>query len=113
MADVTYIACPLCGMNRVLEKTGASAIARGYTIKDIKGRIHFDHMDLANASIVQVRVRGEGPEKKRRLSRGGGSGFVFKEGLTLEQMKTNPDYQDLIEQMKATAKEIIERLGGV
>ena len=110
MAEVIYITCPLCGMNRVLEKTGASAIAKGYTITDIKGRIRFDHMDLAKASIVQVRERAEGAEPKRRMRRGGGSGFVFKSGLTLEQVKDNPDYQDLIEQLKLTANKILKIL---
>jgi len=107
MSEVIYIACPLCGMNRVLTKTGASAIARGYTISDIKGRIRFDHMDLSLAPIVQVRERRPGKETVTRMRRGGGSGFVFKEGLTLEAMKNDPGYQDLVEQMKSTAQAIL------
>ena len=110
MAEVIMISCPLCGMARVLEKTGASAIARGITITKIKGRIRFDHMDLANAPIVQVRERAEGPEKERRLRRGGGSGFVLINGLTLEQMRDRPEYQDLVNQIKSTANTIIEIL---
>jgi len=110
MGELIYITCPLCGMNRVLEKTGSSAIARGLTITDIKGRIRFDHMELSNASIVQVRESQPGPEPKRRMRRGGGTGFVFKEGLTLEEMKANPKYSDLIEQMKATTTEILRML---
>ena len=99
-----------CGMNRVLEKTGASAIARGLSITGIKGRIRFDIVDLDNATIVQIRERAEGPEKSRRLGRGGGSGFVYKEGLTLDQMKADPDYQDLIEQIKITIENIQRKL---
>lgn len=99
MAEVIYITCPLCGMNRVLEKTGASAIARGLTITDIKGRIRFDHMELSDASIVQVRESREGPEPRRRLRRGGGTGFVFKEGLTLKEMRDSREYDDLVEQI--------------
>ena len=110
MAEVIYITCPLCGMNRVLEKTGSGAIARGLTITDTKGRIRFDHMDLNNSSIVQVRESITGKEPKKRMRRGGGRGFVFRSGLTLAEMKTNPEYSDLIEQMKSTASEILEVL---
>lgn len=111
MAEIIYISCPLCGMNRVLDKTGSSAIARGFTITDIKGRIRFDHMDLNNAAIVQVRESLTGKDPKKRMRRGGGRGFVFKSGLTLQEMKTNPEYSDLIEQMKSTASKILEVLG--
>ncbi|MBA7709384.1 hypothetical protein ES703_118301 [subsurface metagenome] len=110
MAEVIMISCPLCGMARVLEKTGASAIARGITITKVKGRIRFDHMDLAHAPIVQVRERKGGPELKKRMRRGGGTGFILIGGLTLEQMRDNPQYQDLINQIKSTANEIIEIL---
>ncbi|MBA7469150.1 hypothetical protein ES707_04416 [subsurface metagenome] len=110
MAEVIFIACPWCGMNRVLEKTGAGAIARGLTITDIKGRIRFDHMDLGKAIIVQIRERAPGPETRKRLRRGGGTGFPLVGGLTLQEMKDSPDYTDLIEQMKATATEVLSIL---
>lgn len=110
MAEVIYITCPLCGMNRVLEKTGASAIARGVTIKGTKGRIRFDHIDLANAPIVQIRERATGKEPKKRMRRGGGSGFTFKAGISLADIKIDPDYEDLINQIKLTAGKILEIL---
>lgn len=108
MAEVIYITCPLCGMNRVLEKTGAGAIARGITIEEIKGRIRFDHMELGSAPIVQIRERAEGKEKVKRMRRGGGPGFVFKRGLTLEEMKREPEYADLLEQIQLTAHRILK-----
>lgn len=110
MAEVIFISCPLCGMSRVLEKTGAGAIAQGLSITAIKGRIRFDHMDLSNATIVQVRERKGGPETKRRLRRGGGTGFPLIGGLTLQEMRDSPNYTDLIEQMKATATEVLRIL---
>lgn len=112
MGEVIFIACPLCGMSRVLNKTGSSAIARGISITEIKGRIRFDHMKLDKAPIVQIRESMTGPETKTRMRRGGGRGFVFREGITLEEMKDNPGYQDLVEQMKSTATEILRVLGG-
>lgn len=110
MAEVIYIMCPMCLMNRVLDKKGSVAIARGLTISEIKGRIRFDQIDLNEAPIVQVRERKEGSERARRMRRGGGTGFVFKRGLTLDEMKDDPKYQDLIKQMKTTAGEILRRL---
>jgi len=110
MAEVVYITCPLCGMNRVLEKKGSSAMARGLPITDVKGRIRFDIVDLEKGHIVQVREREAGPEPKKRLKRGGGPGFVFRRGFTLEQIKNNPDYADLIDQIIQTCQAIIQIL---
>lgn len=110
MAEVIYIVCPLCGMNRVLEKTGASAITRGLTVKEVKGRIRFDHIDFERY-IVQVRERSTGPEAKKRLRRGGGTGFVLKDGLTLAEMKDDMTYSDLIQQIRHSCQAILDILG--
>ena len=112
MAEIIYIVCPLCGLNRVLEKTGSAAIGRGLTIKEIKGRIRFDQMDLEKANIVQVRERRRGPEDEPRMRRGGGTGFTLAGGFTLAEMKDKPEYADLKEQMVETARAIIRTLEG-
>lgn len=108
MAEIIMISCPLCGMARVLEKKGSRAIARGLTVREIKGRIRFDHMDLNSAPIVQVRERKEGKETVKRLRRGGGTGFVLIGGLTLQEMKRKPEYADLVKQIRETALELIK-----
>lgn len=110
MAEVVYIVCPMCGINRVLEKKASSALARGVTVSEVKGRIRFDHIDLENGIIVQIRERAEGKEPTKRLRRGGGTGFTLKRGLTLEQMRTQPEYRDLIDQIRNSAQDIVERL---
>jgi len=110
MAEVIYVTCPLCGLNRVLDKKGSSAIARGLTISKVKGRIRFDQVDLDKAAIVQIRERKTGPEPRKRLRRGGGSGFAFKQGMTLKEMKDNPDYADLIRQLKSSCQNILKIL---
>ena len=112
MAKILYVACPLCGMSRVLEKTGSSAISRGLPVEEIKGRIRFDHMDLEKANIIQVRERRPGPEDKPRTRRGGGPGFILVGGYTLAELKGKPEYADLREQMLETAREIIKILEG-
>ena len=110
MAKILYVSCPLCGMNRVLEKKGSVAIGRGLPIEEIKGRIRFDHMDLEKANILQIRERRRGKEDKPRMRRGGGPGFQLVGGLTLAELKDNPEYQDLREQMLKTAHSIIKIL---
>ena len=110
MAEIIYITCPLCGLNRVLDKKGSGAIARGLTITTVKGRIRFDHIELSDASIVQVRESQEGPEPKKRMRRGGGTGFVFKKGLTLEEMRDSGEYDDLVEQILSQIESIQARL---
>lgn len=110
MAEIIYIVCPMCGMNRVLEKKGTSALARGVTVSEVKGRIRFDHVDLENGIIVQIRERAEGKEPTKRLQRGGGTGFILKRGMTLEQMRARPEYRDLIDQIRNSAQGIADRL---
>lgn len=110
MGEVIYIVCPMCGLNRPLTKTGSSAIARGLPIAEIKGRISFDHIELDKAPIVQVRERQSGPEAKPRMRRGGGPGFIFRQGITLADMKANPEYADIVTQLKNTANKILEIL---
>ena len=110
MAEIIYIVCPLCGMNRVLEKKASSALARGKEIPAIKGRIRFDQVDLENGIIVQVRERAVGKEETKRRRRGGGSGFTVKGGVTLEEMKSRPEYADLLNQIMESAQKIIDKL---
>jgi len=110
MAEIVYIVCPMCGMNRVLEKKASSALARSMDVSGVKGRIRFDHIDLENGIIVQVRERVEGKEQVKRLGRGGGLGFPLKRGMTLEQMRAKPEYSDLIEQIRESAQKIIDKL---
>jgi len=112
VAKILYVACPLCGMNRVLEKKGSMAISRGLPIEEIKGRIRFDHMDLEKANIIQVRERRPGPEDKPRTRRGGGPGFILVGGHTLAALRDKPEYADLKDQMVGTAREIIKILEG-
>lgn len=110
MVEVVYIVCPMCGMNRVLEKKASSALARSMDVSEVKGRIRFDHVDLENGIIVQVRERVEGKEQVSRRGRGGGMGFPLKRGMTLEQMIAQPKYRDLIDQIRESAQKIIDKL---
>jgi hypothetical protein len=110
MAEIIYVVCPMCGLNRPLEKKGTNAIARGLPIKEIKGRIRFDQIDLESGYILQIRERPSGPERIQRFRRGGGPGFPFLRGETLRDMKSNPIYKDLIDQIKETAENILSIL---
>lgn len=81
------IVCPMCCQNRVLNKSD-------------KGRVRFDQLDF-NRYILQV-----------RYTCGGGSGFYMNESesKTFDEIKNDPEYSDLIEQIKQTCFKILKRL---
>ena len=87
-ARIEYIACPLCCQNRTITKHD-------------KGRVRFDQLDF-NRFILQVRYGG-----------GSNSGFYINEAesKTFDEIKDDPEYADLIEQIKATCIKVLERLG--
>jgi hypothetical protein len=97
--ELIYIVCPLCGLNRILEKSGRFATRRHKPIEQIKGRIRFDRVNL-NRLIVQV----------RDPSRGRAGGLNIIGGLTFQEFITNPDYADLVEQMKSQCQQILDAL---
>lgn len=103
-----YIVCPMCGLNRILEKTGAMAkriSARGGKLRKPlgskePGRIRFDTVNLESAIILQIR--------DPRGGRGGGLKVV--DGLRLEELKDKEEYSDLLEQLRAQCESILEVL---
>lgn len=82
-----YIVCPLCLLNRTITKHD-------------KGRVRFDQLDF-NRFMLQVRYAG-----------GRGSGFFINEAesKTFDDIKDDPEYADLIEQIKQTCFKILKRL---
>ncbi len=126
MAEVIYIVCPLCGMNRVLVKKGSRAVIEhkidpSTPMEERKGRIAFA-IDLGNGYFVQVReARGKVPatpdelaaeQRGAKVGRGKrrGYGFRLTGGLTLDQAKALPEYSDLIQQIKNQSKAILNIL---
>lgn len=82
-------------MNRVYEKTGASAIRRGKPLeKGIKGKVRFDVVPVEDAFIVQFR---------EPIQRGG---FQLYDGLTLNEMKEMEQWKEIINQIKKQIKAI-------
>jgi hypothetical protein len=81
---VTYVVCPLCGMNRVLEKHA-------------KGRVRWDAVDPEKALVLQVRFGG-----------GRDSGFYLDESksLTMKAMYSNPDYRQIVEAILSQERRI-------
>lgn len=104
-SEIGFVSCPLCGMNRILEKTGATAkkrAAQGKHIRKLldrpKGRIKFNHMDLDKAQIFQCRVPADA--------------FFVVEGKTLAEMTKDERFDDLISQMREQIREIFQIIGG-
>jgi ssDNA-binding Zn-finger/Zn-ribbon topoisomerase 1 len=83
----TYIVCPLCGLNRVLEKWE-------------KGKIKFGNFDLEKSFFVQV-----------RYSTGGrASGFWLNENESkrISEIANNEEFRDLLIQIKNQCKAILK-----
>ena len=121
---VIFIACPVCCMSRPLVKTGSRAVQSGKIPPGSpgKGKITFDAFNLEHSYVLQVRQAGgslpasgddiEDRQLGKVKGRGKtpGLGFRTVDGLTLEKMKDNPEYIELIEQLKNQCIRIINIL---
>lgn len=83
MVKIEYAVCPLCGRNRVLESKK-------------KGRIRWDHVNPLNAKLLQVR------EQHPRVDGGKSEGFTLvpEESLTLAEMNSIDEYEDVVTGIK-------------
>lgn len=105
---LTFIACPLCGMSRKLERTGRYADEVGRTTKDI-GRIRFA-MDLEQAFIVDIRETPGGKVADTGAKGRGkapATGFPRVDGKTLEDMAQDEEYADVVEAIRSGAQNIL------
>lgn len=85
--QISYVSCPMCGRNRVLELVSDKALA-----KDKAERLRWNFFDPESSYIIQIReAGGKGHE---------GHGFVFKEGFTWAEIKNNPLYADQVRRIK-------------
>jgi len=108
--EIEYITCPLCGMSRILEKTGRAAErlasrprkpkAPRKVLPQSKGRIRFDAVDLGGALILQIRD----PSGGRR------DGVKVLRGKTLAELRDDPNYFDLVSQIRSQAENILNLL---
>lgn len=112
MTTAIFVKCPLCGMHRKLDRTGMAAFLRPRKGREqvvpgqYKGRITFGLDEgMEDALIVNVREVHGSPEGHR-----GGGGFFVSGGLTLQEMKAEDRYRDLVDQIKEACKEILREL---
>ena len=86
--EALYMACPMCSMNRSLKKY-------------LNGEIRFTDTDLGTFKVLVTRIGG-----------GLGSGFfrMDEKSYTLDEMKAMPEYQDILQQIKEQAQNILEAL---
>ncbi len=86
--EVRYMVCPLCGMNKSLKKY-------------LSGQIAFTNIDFGRMHIVQVR-------------RGGGRGRGFyldrDSSLLISEIKDDPEYQAILQQIIEQCKNILREL---
>ena len=86
MAEIQYLTCPMCGMNKPLRKY-------------VEGDLKLTDIDVETLSFIQIREGG-----------GRGSGFRRIGGLTIDEVKQMPEYQELLEQLREQCNKIIESL---
>ncbi len=81
---VTYIVCPCCSMNRVLERTSLKSAG-----KDKLGPVVWDNFDLETSPIIQIRVGG-----------GRGSGFKHNTMITWKEAEERGLYNEHLEEIR-------------
>lgn len=86
-----YVTCPLCGLNRVLDKHE-------------KGRIRFGNFDLKSSFFIQNRVGG-----------GYGSGFWLNaaNSLRISEIVNDTSFRDLLVQIKKQCTNILDHFNKI
>jgi len=86
--EVLYVACPMCGMNKSLKR-----------YRD--GRAGMTSIDLNRFYVLVTRVGG-----------GRGSGFyrIDEKSLLLSELKNNPEYADIVGQIREQCEKILSEL---
>jgi hypothetical protein len=100
---ILFISCPLCGMQRPLNKKGSVATAKGKKLeKGVKGIQHFNRVNLDKHTVVR---------ECACLGYGKGKGFQKVKGLTLEQIKDEPAFAWVKAELEDQCREILALLG--
>lgn len=121
------VVCPFCGMSRPLEKKGSrfEMEAKAEYPKP-RGRVRFNQLDpqvspfidfreaLGGRGMVKLKSRSRGSSADRRLEleklrqEGKTGGFRRVDSLNLAEAKDDPDYADLIAELRQQAKMVLE-----
>lgn len=98
---ILFISCPLCGMQRPLNKKGSVATMKGKKLeKGVKGIQHFNRIDVGKHQVV-----------RECACLGRGKGFPRVAGLTLEQLRTEPAFEWVKDELVDQCREILVQLG--
>lgn len=127
-ARLVFVVCPLCGMSRILEKTGDYGYRhKTGEPKPAKGRIKFE-VDLDNYPFIDFRDSGgriAGYRGKRRgevytrrelygvPTEKTSYGFPRVGAFTLDEAIDNGQYNDLLQQLQNQISHIKEKLNKI
>jgi len=95
----TYVVCPLCGRNRVMELTSDAS-----ALKDKIGPIRWDFWDFRRSPIIQIRAGGgkkPGKGKHRYPGSAEGSGFHIIAELTWIEAELRAEFEEQLNGIKA------------
>ncbi len=93
---VTYVVCPVCSQNRVLERTSDKSAA-----KDKLGFAEWDNWDPETSPIIQIRVGG-----------GRGSGFKHNTMITWKEAEESGLYNEHLEEIRKQLRALQPLIGG-
>ena len=101
-----YFACPLCGMNKIINSTSRKNKGKATELK-------WPNLNLEEYLVLQVREGGgkkAGASGNKGRGKAPGSGFhlVESESLTFEETLKNPEYANIIEGMKEQLIRVIK-----
>lgn len=102
VVEAPFVACPVCGLSRKLEKSGNWARLRHRLdeTKPMKGRVHFGNFDLNSGFLIQI----------RDSSGSRGHGFPLIGGYTIEELKEKAEFDDLLAELKNACIAILDKL---
>ena len=102
MARVEYLVCLLCGMNRVVRSHKRADKGKPEIVRFNHGRLP----EMEELEVLQIREgggkqpgTGGGPGSGKGSARG--IGFRKVGGMTLEEMMEDPEYDSILEDLKA------------
>ncbi len=96
---IRTVRCPLCGWHHPISRTGIMRVQRGELASQPKGDFSFDKGDPAEMTLISIRE-----------CRGKGHGLPEVERISLKDIMSLPEYQELITSLKNQAYKILEIL---
>ena len=108
-APVPKFACPLCGWNHVVKRTGASAVSKGKPVTKHGVIFRFGQAPLEGFGFLKW-VVSYGHCSDEKAAMGQKRGFAVDSEDTIESLVDDPAWSWAVNDVYDRAKELIERV---